>query len=79
MTIDNAIGERRLWAAVLELAVKDALAPEPRMRAKQYGVEANWRASREYVKSLSFDRVCSLAGVEPEYAREKVLRKMEAI
>jgi len=36
----------------------------------------DWRRDRKYVKSTSFDEVCLLAGVDPQYARDKLKRKM---
>jgi len=75
--IDQAIPERRLWAAVLSFAIKDAMRKTPsRIDQTEARAALDWHRDREYVKTASFDEVCLLAGVDPQYARDKLKRKM---
>lgn len=76
MTGDQAIPERRLWAAVLEAAVRDAVRPMPEDEPGSYKNSINWRQDRAYVKTGAFAQLCLLAGIEPEYVRNHVLSKM---
>lgn len=73
---DQALPERRLWAAVLETAVRDALRPMPKDEPGSYVNGANWRKDRAYVKTTEFGDVCSLAGLEVEYVRRHVMAEM---
>jgi len=73
----QSIPERRLWAAVLEFAVRDAMRAKPRrIDQTEASARISWQRDREYVKTTSFAEVCSLAGVDPEYARDRLNRKM---
>jgi hypothetical protein len=65
-------GERRLMLAVLEDAVivvqRYALARDPEKR--QECLEAReWIASRDTSWPFSFDNICNVLGIDPEYIR----------
>ena len=76
MTNDQALPERKLWAAVLETAVRDALRPMPKDEPGSYKNTVNWRQDRAYVRTGSFTHLCLLAGLEAEYVRKNVMAKM---
>ena len=75
---DQALPERKLWAAVLEFAIRDAMRNQPR-RLDETATRAqlDWRRDRDYVKSQSFTEVCLLAGIEPNYARKRLRSKLD--
>ena len=76
MTGDQAMPERRLWAAVLETAVRDTLRPMPEDELGSYANVVRWRQDRAYIKTADFSDICSLAGLEAEYVRKHVISKM---
>lgn len=78
MTGDQALPERKLWAAVLETAVRDALRPMPKDEPGSCKNTVNWRQDRAYVRTGAFSEVCLLAGLETEYVRRNVISKMIA-
>ncbi len=76
MTGDQALPERKLWAAVLETAVRDTLRSIPEDEPGSYANVARWRQDRAYIKTADFSAICSLAGFEAEYVRKHVIAKM---
>ena len=65
-------GVDELWIAVLARAVEDALRPEENDR------DCDRRISRQWFKSCGADFrcVCELAGRDPHYVREKMLKRI---
>ena len=65
-------GADELWIAVLARAVEDALRPG------EYDQDCDRRISRQWFKSYSADfrLVCELAGRNPRYVREKMLKRI---
>ena len=65
-------GVDELWIGVLARAAEDALKPEEEDRDCVRRVAQQW--FRSY--SVDFRLVCELAGRNPRYVREKMLRKI---
>jgi len=65
-------GVDELWVSVLARAVEDAL------KVDEYGNDLDRRSARYWFRSYSVDfrLVCELAGRNPRYVREKMLRKI---
>ena len=65
-------GVDELWIAVLARAVEDALRPADRDQ------DCDRRVARQWFKSYSADFriVCELAGRNPRYVREKMLKRI---
>jgi hypothetical protein len=76
VTGDQAMPERRMWAAVLETAVRDTLRPMPEDEPGSYRNVTRWRQDRAYIKTADFSDICLLAGFEAEYVRKHVIAKM---
>lgn len=72
---------RRLWCAVLNLAVADAVAPMPRAFPSEpesaclAKINARERA-RAYIGRRDFRTVCHLAGMDPDAVAERVRQRM---
>lgn len=73
---DQALPERKLWTAVLEFAVRDALRPMPEDDPGSYANGMNWQKDRAYIRTSEFSLVCSMAGLEDTYVRRQVMAKM---
>lgn len=72
----ETVGERQLWAAVLELAYWDAVdIPRGLQRAERNHIQAHTRAWFERA-GPDYRLVCSLAGVDWRLIRSKVLKKI---
>jgi hypothetical protein len=65
-------GADELWIAVLARAVEDALRPG------EYDQDCDRRISRQWFKSCGADfrLVCELAGRNPRYVREQMLKQI---
>ena len=65
-------GVDELWIAVLARAVEDALRPG------EYDQDCDRRISRQWFNSYNADfrLVCELAGRNPRYVREKMLKQI---
>jgi hypothetical protein len=65
-------GVDELWIAVLARAVEDAL------RSEEQDRDCDRRISRQWFRSYSADfrLVCELAGRNPHYVREKMLKRI---
>ena len=65
-------GADELWIAVLSRAVEDAL------KVDEYGSDLDRRAARHWFRSYSTDfrLICELAGRNPLYVHEKMLKRI---
>lgn len=72
----ETVGERQLWAAVLELAYWDAVdMPRGLQRAERDHIQAHTRAWFERA-GPDYRLVCSLAGVDWRVVRAEVLKQI---
>lgn len=73
--------EKRLWAAVVLQAVRDAARPNPSNKSKSRGADIAARAqARAWLTAGSedFQLVCNLAGVNATAVRSQALRMQAA-
>lgn len=70
--------EQRLWTEVLILAIDDALHGPPKGNTASASYRFEIIRAREYVTipNRDFDHVCSLAGLDPEAVRDRLLRQI---
>ncbi len=75
----QSLPERMLWASVLESAVRDALRNKPTDEPGSKRNSVQWRQDRAYIRTSAFSEICLLAGVDPQYASDRILNKMASI
>lgn len=76
---DRDIAEKKLWAAVLEQAIRDYAGTRYKMVSGQtVAQKRDMRAAKVWIfysdrtDETSFNTVCSILGMDPEYARKLI-------